>query len=223
MMKQKILLVEDETDVMLANKEYLEVKGFEIFCADSLCEAEDFVNRENMDMILLDINLPDGSGLDFAKKLRRMSSVPIIFLTCRTEKEDIIQGLNLSHGDYITKPYDLDILHARILANLSRMYLTIANIKLDRKLQRAYLDDIDIPLTRKEFTLLWHFFQHPNESMSTDDIFKAVWGTDSFGNTGTLRVAISELRKKLPLDGTIGIWLETAPLKGYCLRVKNKR
>lgn len=221
MTQPSILLVEDETDVMLANQEYLEGKGLRVLVADTLAEAAAILQGETPDLILLDVNLPDGSGLDFFKHSPAARDIPVVFLTCRTAKQDVILGLERGGSDYITKPYDLDVMYARLMAQLRRperripQRLSVGSIDLDIPAQCAYVEGEDALLKPKEFALLLYLVQNQNTVLSGDKLYGAVWGRQTNGDTRTVRVHISELRKKLrmPREGTPRI--ETLPQEGY--------
>ena len=222
----KILLIEDETDVMLSNQEFLEQKGFDILCADTLQDAKFLLQKTPVDLILLDINLPDGSGLEFVKTTRKNSSIPVIFLTCRTDKDDIVEGLLNGGNDYLTKPYDLEILHAHIMANLQKRnelnsrYVTVENIEIDIVSQKVYLDKKDAFLKPKEFSLFLYLVQYKNTILSASHLYQTIWNVPANGDTRTIRVHISSLRKKLNLkEENNNIYIETLPSEGYCLRI----
>ncbi len=131
MKKVKILMVEDESDVLHINREYFEGKGYEVICASTLNQAGFLLEEHNPDLILLDVMMPDGSGFDFCRKVRQKTNAPIIFLTCRGENESVVNGLLQGGDDYVTKPYDLNVLNARVAAQLRRAgVMTAGRIEL---------------------------------------------------------------------------------------------
>ena len=109
MKKAKLLLIEDEADVLEINREYFEGKGYETVCAGTLAKARFSLDEHAPDLILLDVMMPDGSGFDFCTELRQKTNAPIIFLTCRNENENVVKGLLKGGDDYVTKPYDLNV------------------------------------------------------------------------------------------------------------------
>ena len=221
MNRPSILLVEDETDVMLANQEYLEGRGMRVMVADTLAEAAASLRAETPDLILLDINLPDGSGLEFLHHNSHLRDIPVVFLTCRTAKQDVIAGLDRGGCDYVTKPYDLDVLYARLMAQLRKKQhhipsrLSVGSIVLDISAQCAYRKGEDALLKPKEFALLLYLLQNQNVVLSGEKLYSAVWGRQTNGDTRTVRVHISELRKKLQMVPESLPRIETLPQEGY--------
>lgn len=217
-----ILLVEDETDVMLANQEYLEDRGMRVVTADTLAEDARTLEQDLPDIILLDINLPDGSGLEFIRDIRRQYSIPVVFLTCRTEKDDVITGLREGGSDYVTKPYDLDVLYARLTAQLRDRgtelpaRLSVGDITLDIPAQCAFVAGEDVRLKPKEFALLLCLVQNHDTLLSGERLYNMVWGRQALSDTRTLRVHIHELRKKLGMNQENRPRIETVPGEGYC-------
>lgn len=223
MANETILLVEDETDLLLNNKEYLEKQGYGIMTAETLQAASETMAATRIDLILLDINMPDGSGLDYLHKLRETSDVPVIFLTCRIGKEDIIQGLSGGGCDYITKPYDLDVLGARIEAQLRKLRpvsetrLVFGALTIDIITQCACIDGKNVWLTPKEFALLLLFVQNPGKQYTADELYKAVWGLDANNDIRTVQVRISGLRRKLKMGQKDMFHIEMAERRFYRL------
>lgn len=230
-MKDKtILLIEDETDVLLANQEYLTAKGMRVLAAESLGEAEAILARTVPDIILLDVLLPDGSGFDYIQEIRKKVLVPVIFLTCLCETDDVVKGLLGGGCDYMTKPYSLEELYARVLVHLrvtreiadQNQKLVLDNITLNLETNRAYLEGVDVVLKPMEFYLLAYLVRNRDRIITGEELYLAVWGRGTNGDTRTVRVHIHELRKKLkmPKDDSTGQfpYLETVFGKGYCLR-----
>lgn len=233
-MKEKtILLIEDETDVMLANQEYLGGKGMRVLTAESLAEATAVLRQNKPDIILLDVMLTDGNGFDYIQEIHRSFDVPVIFLTCLSDAHHEIKGLQSGGCDYITKPYQLDVLFARIEANLRQHEvkagliqgsIQLGNIELNLVNNRASVDGADAMLKPMEFQLLLYLVRNKDKIISGETLYQAVWKRTANGDTRTIRVHIHELRKKLamPKDN----WSETVPNletvlgKGYCLRTK---
>lgn len=219
--KPVILLVEDETDVMLANQEYLENCAMGVLVADSIAEARLHLAKSRVDLVVLDVNLPDGSGLDFVKEIGENGDIPVIFLTCRTDKDDIIKGLKSGGCDYITKPYHLDVLYARINAQLRnsgivfRSRIMMGSLELDITQSRVFIEGKDALLKPKEFSLLLFLIKNAGAVLSDEQIYSGVWGQDTAGDTRTVRVHIHSLRKKLMLSEGQPPYIETIPQKGY--------
>ena len=213
-----ILCVEDNMAVQMLNKPLLEAKGFSVRLAVTLREAREILARETPCIIILDIHLPDGNGLDFLRKFRKTSSIPVIALTNNKEEQDILEGLQSGCDDYIPKPHFFPILYARIEAVLRRveqMPETVTRGLLTLKLtpREAYVDSINLSLTPKDFTLLHFFIQNENRTMNAEYIYESVWGQKMEGDSGALSTAVSRLRKKLTGCGyTVSVAYGT----GYC-------
>ncbi|ADY55423.1 two component transcriptional regulator, winged helix family [Syntrophobotulus glycolicus DSM 8271] len=205
MKKTRILLVEDETDVLQVNRAFLEEQGYEVCCAETLREARNCLWESPPDLVLLDVLLPDGSGYDFCREIREISLVPVIFLTCMGGDGHIVTGLDRGGDDYIIKPYSFSVLQARVAAQLRRrgtvtgeISLPPLQINLTSGLVRLNGETID--LTRKEFLLLLYLVENRGQELSQAGIYEAVWSAppETMGNT--VRMHVSRLRQKLRLD-----------------------
>lgn len=212
MRKAKLLLVEDEADVLEINREYFEGKGYETACASTLSKARFYLEEHAPDLILLDVMLPDGSGFDFCAELRKQTNAPIIFLTCRNENGSVVKGLLRGGDDYVTKPYDLNVLSARVAAQLRRSgFMSAGTIELpplsvDFLAGEATLEGRRIPLTMKELQLLGCFALFPGQRLSAEEIYRRAWGEPSPGAAGTIKTHVANLRRKLRLDD--GGWFQ---------------
>ncbi|MEA4926016.1 MAG: response regulator transcription factor [Syntrophomonadaceae bacterium] len=218
-MKQAtLLLIEDEEDVLEINREYFESKGYRAVCAPTLSQARFQLEEQAPDLILLDVVMPDGSGFDFCAELRQKTNAPIIFLTCRDENESVVKGLLKGGDDYVTKPYDLDILSARVTAQLRRRGNTAAGIlelpplTVDFLAGEAVLDGIHTALTLKELQLLGCFVIYAGQRLTFEKIYRRAWGEPTPGASDTVKAHVSNLRKKMKFDD--GSWFElTSPRK----------
>jgi len=212
MTKAKLLLVEDESDVLEINREYFEGKGYETVCAPTLAAARFLLEEHAPDLILLDVMLPDGSGFDFCAELRQKTNAPIIFLTSRDENESVVKGLLQGGDDYVVKPYDLNVLSARVAAQLRRAgVMTAGKIELppltiDFLSGEVTLDGNRVSLTQKELQLLGCFVLFAGRRLSYEEIYRRAWGEASPGAAGTIKTHVANLRKKLRLDD--GGWFE---------------
>lgn len=199
-------MIEDEADVLHNNKKHLEQQGYTVDCAPTLADARVALRRALPDLVLLDVLLPDGSGYAFCEEIRALTTAPIIFATCMDQNENIIQGLKNGGDDYITKPFDLNVLSARVIAQLRRAGLSGAGkiemppLVIDLQKGKTTLRGSEVPLTQKEMQLLAFFVSHAGHEFSYENIYEAVWG-DAFGDvTSTVKMRISSLRKKLQMD-----------------------
>lgn len=212
MNKTKILMIEDEVDVLEINREYFQGKGYEAICATTLEKARFLLEEHAPDLILLDVMMPDGSGFDFCSEIRKKTNAPIIFLTCRDENESVVKGLLQGGDDYVTKPYDLNILSARVAAQLRRSgIITAGKIELppliiDFLSGDVTLDGERIILTQKELQLLGYFALFAGRRLKCEEIYRSAWGETSYSASGTIKTHVANLRKKLKLDD--GGWFE---------------
>ena len=202
---RNILLVEDQKDIQIANKIILERRGgYNVRLAMNLAEARQNIKELVPDLIVLDIMLPDGSGLDFLAELRNdfNLNIPVLLLTALSETSDELKGILAGGDDYITKPYDNKILLARIERSLQRVRqmpasLSIGKIKIDTASKRAYVDGKDMTLNSKEISLLEQFVQNPQKIMTSEYLYEKIWGQKMLSDDTALRKAISSLRIKL--------------------------
>ncbi|MGE4353670.1 MAG: response regulator transcription factor [Oscillospiraceae bacterium] len=204
--KAKILIIEDETDVLALNKEYLESQGYDVFGVQALAQARFHVEEQLPDLILLDVMMPDGMGWDFCAEIREKTNAPVIFLTCRDETDSVVKGLLKGGDDYITKPYDLNVLGARIAAQLRRAGIMSAGkielfpLVIDLLAGEVTLDGERISLTQKEIQLLACFVLFAGRRLSCEEIYRRAWGGSMPGASNTIAVHVTKLRKKLKLD-----------------------
>jgi len=207
-MSALILLVEDNEQILRGNEWMLKRRGFEVAAALTLAEAKQRLAERTPDAIILDIMLPDGSGLDFMRQLRKESDIPILLLTGLTTSQDVIRGFSCGGDDYLSKPYDFGVLLARVEALLRRAALipktlTKGALKLDIMASRAYLDGGDLLLSPKEFALLLLMAQNEGNLVSTEYIYDSIWKQEQPADTSAVRTAVSRLRKKLGGDFVI--------------------
>jgi len=202
----RILMVEDETDVLSLNKRYFEEQGYAVDAARTLGEARAKLWEHPPDLVLLDVMMPDGSGYDFCAEIREITTAPIIYLTCLGSDDHIVKGLMGGGDDYIVKPYSLDVLSARVVAMLRRHSLSGAGrielppLVIDLRSGRATLRGEDIALAQKEMQLLAHLASHAGQAFSAEQLYRAVWDEPVGVYQNTVRMHISNLKKKLKLD-----------------------
>jgi two-component system, OmpR family, response regulator RegX3 len=208
--RPRILLVEDERAITEPLAEALEREGFVPAVAGTAAEAMESASGSAPDLVLLDIGLPDGSGLDVCRELRRRTDVPIIMLTARGSEADRVAGLELGADDYIVKPFSAREVTARVRAVLRRASpnaggdgtgpLTIGDLTLDTARHEARLRDEPVELSRKEFELLRVLMEDAGSVITREALIEDVWDMNWFGSTKTLDVHISGLRRKLADD-----------------------
>jgi two-component system response regulator RegX3 len=203
--RRLILLVEDERSITEPLAEALDRDGFDTEVAGSVAEALELAKR-NPDLVLLDVMLPDGSGFDVCRELRRDSQVPIIMLTARGEEPDRIVGLELGADDYVVKPFSAREVVARIRAVLRRTEApgpvdegvrAIGEVRLDPARREVTFRGEPVELSRKEFNLLQLLMSNAGSVVTRETLIDEVWDTNWFGSTKTLDVHISGIRRKL--------------------------
>ncbi|MBS4534106.1 response regulator transcription factor [Clostridium sp. D2Q-14] len=202
----KILLVEDDKALSMGIEFTLKEKGYEVYTASTLKEGKIIHNGESLDLIILDINLPDGSGYDFCRYIRESSEIPIIFLTALDEEVNVVLGLDIGGDDYITKPFRVGELLSRIRALLRRTFKNNDNdttyISGDLKINTStvYIDKNgkEINLTALEYKLLLIFINRPQQLLKREEILSSLTeGEEAFFDENTLSVYIRRLREKI--------------------------
>ncbi len=224
--KPLILMVEDEPDVLRINARILTRRGYEVLCAETFNAAQQVLQQQTPDLLILDIMLPDGSGYDLCDAFRRKNDHPVIFLTGKTEVSDKIDGLNRGGDYYITKPYDPDELLAAVNRLLQRhtaiqkkqselTTIVKGTLSLNIPKAKAEVSGTDTGLTAKEFALLLHLVQHEGEALSPEYLYETVWGKAAENDTRTVRFHIANLRKKLNADNAVDFDIISVYGKGY--------
>ena len=203
-----ILLVEDDTDIMQINRSFLEKEGYCVHCADSVQQASFLLEECIPDLVLLDVMLPDGNGMDFCRILRQKTQAPVIFLTARDENDSVIMGFRSGGDDYITKPYDLNVLKARIEAQLRKNSqqevqhprIALPYLTVDLFAGTAILDGNETSLPQRELQILYLLASCIGSRISYHEIYKAIYGCDVEDSKNTIRVNISRLKKHLSIN-----------------------
>lgn len=208
-MAQKILVVDDEKLIVKGIRFSLEQDGMEVDCAYDGEEALKLAGENSYDMILLDVMLPKMTGFEVCQQIRGFSNVPIIMLTAKGEDMDKILGLDNGADDYITKPFNILEVKARIKAIIRRTnrkapekeepvkMLERGDMRLDCEGRRVYIEDREINLTAKEFEVLELLIQNPGKVYGREELLKLVWGNDYPGDLRTVDVHIRRLREKI--------------------------
>ena len=209
-MDGNILLVDDEVSILLLVSDVLEENGMNVVTARSGEEAVRLMEGQSFDLILLDIMMKGLSGLDVCRKIRSRVSCPILFLSAKDSVKDIVAGLDLGADDYLTKPFVLEELVARIQAHLRRQMrsdprrasagpIQIGGIRMEPEEMRVTRNGVEVPLSTREFELLAYLMQNAGQTLSRERIFHDVWRTE-YGDVGTVAINIKNLRAKLDPD-----------------------
>jgi two-component system, OmpR family, response regulator MprA len=222
-MKERILIIEDDEGIVRVLRRALTYEGYQVETAldgeTGLAHAREW----RPDLVILDLMLPGMDGLEVTQRIRTEGNIPILMLTAKDTINDRVQGLDAGADDYMTKPFDLDELLARVRALLRRTQLerapvlTFNDLTLDTSTRLATRKGRPIALTAKEYDLLELFMRHPRQVMTREMIFDRVWGYDFGGESNVLDVYIRYLRQKLENEGEIRL-IHTVRGVGYVLR-----
>jgi len=198
MNKGKILVVEDEKKIARVLSLELEYEGYEVTVQDTGMKGLQALEEESFDLVLLDVMLPELSGLEVLRRVRKTNTAtPIILITARGSVPDKVSGLDLGANDYITKPFDIEELLARIRAQLrfnhnaqeeKEIELSIADLTVNEKTREIQRGDQTLELTPREYDLLVHLLKHQQQVLTRDQLLTAVWGFDYFGDTNVVDV-----------------------------------
>ncbi len=225
----KILVIDDEEHILELLKFNLELSGFDVCVSSEANEAIELIGREKPDLLLLDWMLPKISGIDILRKIRQDENIydlPVIMLTAKNMEDDKIQGLNVGADDYITKPFSIKELMARIntilrryrISDKSQSIIEAGNIILNTDQYGLTVDGHAVDLTRKEFELLKLLMENRGKVLKRDYLLEKVWGYEFYGETRTVDVHIRHLRKKLSLDETSENGIDTIRGLGYKMK-----
>ena len=199
-----ILIVEDDKELSSLLTDFLRTEGYTVSAVESGERALELFERYGARLVVLDINLPDVNGFAVCGRLRENADTPILIVSARTDKEDKLNGLDLGADDYIEKPYDIDILIAKIKGIFKRRYqrsiISASGVTLNLVSKTAEIDGIPTELAAKEFDLLALLIENQGKALKKEYLFNTVWGSDSESELQTLHVHINRLRQKLGDD-----------------------
>lgn len=223
-MKERILIVEDEKSIARVLELELKFEGYETSVALTGSEGLIQFREQQWDLILLDLMLPEIHGLDVLKRIRASNAtLPVILLTAKNDVKDKVAGLDLGANDYVTKPFEIEELLARIRANLRSKNPVDQNVHLFEELElnestrEVTRGKRHIELTPREFDLLLYLMRHPKQVLGREQLLNAVWGYDYYGDTNVIDVYIRYLRKKIDF-GEEATYLQTVRGVGYVLK-----
>lgn len=204
---RKILVIEDEQDISRVIKDYLTINRYEVLVAENGQEGLKLIDTLSPDFIILDIMLPDMDGIELCRQIRETCFTPILILSARGSDTDKVLGLGFGADDYMTKPFSLSELVARINAHLRRgdidsrpkhdELLQYGSLIIDKKAYKVTIEGREISLSAKEFELLYYLCKHKNQVFSKSQLIDAVWGYEAYGDESTITVYIRRLREKL--------------------------
>ncbi len=228
MEKSTILIVDDETGIRELIRMYLEKEGYEVLEAENGEQGIELATSLHPQLILLDIEMPNMTGFEVCRRIRQEMTVPIIFLSVRRGVMDKLKCFELGGDDYVEKPFDYAELEARIRVNLRRYntevdtsegnILQYDELKINLESYECYVDDQLIDLTPKEIQLLIELATRPNQMLSAEQLYDKVWGFESYGDLQTVKVHISNIRRKLEKDPANPKFILTTRGLGYLFR-----
>jgi len=223
-MSSRILIVDDEPNIIATVAPLLRARGYEVFSAMSGRAALDSVDRDKPDLIVLDLGLPDMDGVEVCQRIREGSAtLPILVLSARGAEGDKVNALDAGADDYVTKPFGTAELLARIRAALRRIDVPVQSsqpivrggLVIDRERFRVVRDGDEVRLTPKEFELLSYMAQHPGRVLTHRTLLKAIWGPHAVDQVEHLRVLVGSLRKKIEPNPSTPKYILTEPWVGY--------
>jgi two-component system, OmpR family, KDP operon response regulator KdpE len=227
-MNGKILIVDDEPQIRRVLKTALSAEGYVVDDAKSAVESFDKLRQDRFDLVLLDINMPGMTGIEACPDIRRNSDIAIIMLTVRNSEQEKIAALDAGADDYVTKPFSMPELLARIRANMRRVpsstaagpqILSFDNIEINAATRHVSVGGKDVRFTPKEFDLLHYLVTHPNVTIPHGKLLQTVWGPDYGNEIEYLHVFVNQIRKKIEPDPSNPRYLLTELRTGYRFRV----
>jgi len=221
---RRVLFVEDDSDIREIVAHGLENAGFDVLAEGDGRQAMIWFQRDSFDVVVLDIMLPSLNGLEICRRIRAVSPVPIVMLTARTDTTDAIAGLEAGADDYITKPFEIDELLARLRAVLRRTerlsntdHVDVGDLRIDQAAFKAFRNGKEINLTTIEFKLLNEMARNAGRVMSRDVLVERVWGYDYLGDSRIVDMAVKRLRSKVETDPSEPRLIQTVRGVGYRL------
>lgn len=221
-----VLIVDDEKDIVNALEIYLKPEGYEILKAYDGNEAVQTINQTHVDLVLMDIMMPNMDGITATSKIRETSNVPVIFLSAKSEDTDKILGLNIGADDYITKPFNPSEVVARVKSQLRRYtmlggtsttskHIINGGIELNDDSKQVKVDGNEISLTPVEYDILKLLMENPNKVFSSQDIYQEIWNEPFMNGENTVAVHIRHLREKIEINPSEPRYIKVVWGRGY--------
>ena len=230
----KILICDDDPDIVAALKIYLTNEDYTLYTASTGREALDCIRQNNIDLVLMDIMMPEMDGIAATVKLREEYNIPVIFLTAKSELSDKVLGLNVGADDYVTKPFDPVEVQARVRSHLRRYMrlggqlkpepvkdvLSIGGIELNDAEKSVMVDGEPVKLTPIEYNILHLLMRNPNRVFSSSQIYERVWNENALGNESSVAVHIRHLREKIEINPSEPRYLKVVWGQGYKMEAR---
>ena len=227
----RLLIIEDEEAIAELEKDYLELSGFDVEIETSGNRGLERAMKEDFDLFILDLMLPEVDGFEICKRIRKNKNTPILMVSAKKDDIDKIRGLGLGADDYITKPFSPSELVARVKAHLARYerligstvmeneIIEIRGLKIDKTARRVYINGEEKQFTTKEFDLLTFLAQNPNHVFTKEELFNKIWDMESVGDIATVTVHIKKIREKIEFNTAKPQYIETIWGVGYRFKV----
>ena len=230
----KILICDDDADIVAALKIYLSNADYELFTASTGREALDCIREKGIDLVLMDIMMPEMDGLAATARLREEFNIPVILLTAKSELSDKVLGLNVGADDYVTKPFDPVEVQARVRSHLRRYMrlggrmepepkkdvITIGGVELDDAAKSVTVDGEPVTLTPIEYNILHLLMRNPNRVFSSSQIYELVWNENAIGSEGSVAVHIRHLREKIEINPSDPRYIKVVWGQGYKMEAR---
>lgn len=228
---KRILIVEDELAIAELEKDYLELSGFEVEVETSGDVGVERALKEDFNLIILDLMLPNVDGFEICKQIRKEKNIPVIMVSAKKDDIDKIRGLGIGADDYITKPFSPSELVARVKAHLARYerligtgqkeneVIEIRGLKIDKTARRVFVNGEEKIFTTKEFDLLSFLAENPNHVYTKEELFREIWDMESIGDIATVTVHIKKIREKIEYNTSKPQYIETIWGVGYRFKV----
>ncbi|HIQ86087.1 MAG TPA: response regulator transcription factor [Candidatus Scatomorpha gallistercoris] len=230
----RILICDDDPDIVAALKIYLTNEDYELYTASTGREALESIRDNNIDLVLMDIMMPEMDGIAATVKLREEFNIPVIFLTAKSEVSDMVLGLNVGADDYVTKPFDPVEVQARVRSHLRRYMrlggqlkpepvkdvLSIGGIELNDAEKSVTVDGEGVYLTPIEYNILHLLMRNPNRVFSSGEIYERVWNENALGNESSVAVHIRHLREKIEINPSEPRYLKVVWGQGYKMEAR---
>lgn len=195
-----ILFVEDNPHIMNINLNAFIIRGYDVRQATTVAECKQVLESQKIDLIVMDVMLPDGNGVEVCTQLKKQYEIPVVFLSALGENQDVIAGLKAGGDDYLAKPYDLEVLLARVEARLrssytAKRFVDYGALRLDTMSLCGYLNGEDMLLTQKEFLVLLALAKNAQSAISKEQLYREVWGSTISGDSQALYTTMSRVKK----------------------------
>lgn len=229
--KKNILIIEDDSSILKLISDYAKTYNFNPILAQNGQKGLDIFENNKIDLVILDLMLPEIDGFDICKNIRENSNIPIIILSAKTHESDKILGLGLGADDYVSKPFSPKELMARVKSQFERekrikqkdlpKKIIVGPITINQLSKTVKLNNNKINFSKKEYDILLYLIKHKNQVLSRKQIFNTIWGYDNYGDINTVTVHITKLRKKLEKDPENPKYIKTIWGIGYKFEEEN--